>query len=132
MTSPAPEPADDIERLRILGERRPSIGDDGNVVLAADRYGALPPWATPFHLVSLIAHGYVEHVTGFDRAVDQQSSYVLTESGRELREQWAEIRGHTARAARPYGLLTPPSPGEVRDNADRDGPSLHWPQQRPY
>lgn len=107
--------------LDALAARRPSIGDDGAVVLAADMYGALPPGTDRFHLMSLIAHGYVRHVDTEEREAGPQSTYVLTESGRALARHWADIRGHTVTESRPYGLLTPPSPGEIRDNEHPDG-----------
>lgn len=125
------------DRLDALAARRISIGDDGDVVLAADpdRGYLLPLGAGEYHLVPLIAQGYARHERD---GLDLVRGYVLTEAGVALRERYAEIRGHTADAARPYGPLTPPSPGEVRDaeppahpNAQATAVPLAWPYGRP-
>lgn len=126
MTFDLDESDRDIARMQVLAARRPSIGDDGDVVLSADAvFGDLPIGTDEFHLVSLIAHGYV----WFDD--DYRHRYQLTDTGMALRDRWAEIRRGTTAAARPYGSLTEPSPREIQDNAHPDGPSLLWSRQRP-
>lgn len=101
--------------------RRPSIGDDGDTVLAAHAVtGTLPDWITPDSADALIAHGYARH--------DDHRGYTLTDTGIALRDRYAAIRRDTA--TRAYGPLTPPSPGEIRDARDHDVP-LHWARQRP-
>lgn len=97
--------------------RRPSIGDDGDAVLAHVD-GLLPDWTEFDTLAALQAYGYA-------------AGTVLTPDGIRLADRWAVIRAETARERRAYGLLTEPSPDEIRDNARPDGPSLLWPRQRP-
>lgn len=93
-----------------LPDRRPSIGDDGDAVLAHVD-GILPDWIGFETLAVLQAYGYA-------------AGTLLTLDGIRLAESWRQIREAVTQMYKPYGLLTPPSPGEVRDNAHPDGPSL--------
>src|SRR4051794_21702311 len=105
-----------------LPARRPSIGDDGDAVLAADTTDPiLPPWTPRDTLVALMGHGYAEQ--------DADGIAALPPAGIALRARYAEIRGHTAAAARPHGPLTEPSHGEITDARGRaeEAVPLHWP-----
>ena len=115
-----------------LPVRHPSIGDDGDAVLAADAvFGVLPDFVDDFHLVALLAHGYAWRDHDHDR-------YVLTADGIALRDRYAAIRHATTAAARPHGPLTEPSIGEIRDartgayRRDDVAVPLSWPYGRAY